>query len=237
MHTTATDGRADAETMALAARDAGLSLHRDHRSQPGPGDGERPRRTARARARPPGPRAERAAGRHHRPRRHRVRHPRRTARWISPTTASPSSTSSIASVHSAFNQDEAQMTERLLRAIACPWVDVIGAPDGTHDPQARGLSLRLRAGRRRRRDGRCRAGDQQPVDRLDLDDQHARLARDRGVEARRSIRTRIPRPRSPSRAGDRDGAARLDCARRRPQYASRRTIPEGPAPPEDESGR
>ena len=39
MHTTATDGRADAETMALAARAAGLSLHRHHRSQPGARDG------------------------------------------------------------------------------------------------------------------------------------------------------------------------------------------------------
>jgi DNA polymerase (family 10) len=36
----------------------------------------------------------------------------------------------IASVHSAFNQDAGQMTERLLRAIACPWVDVLGHPLG-----------------------------------------------------------------------------------------------------------
>src|SRR3990170_7537264 len=36
----------------------------------------------------------------------------------------------IASVHSAFNQDVGQMTERILRAIACPWVDVIGHPTG-----------------------------------------------------------------------------------------------------------
>jgi DNA polymerase (family 10) len=36
----------------------------------------------------------------------------------------------IASVHSAFNQDAEQMTDRLLRAIACPWVDVLGHPTG-----------------------------------------------------------------------------------------------------------
>ena len=36
----------------------------------------------------------------------------------------------IASVHSAFTQDEAQMTDRVLRAIACPWVDVIAHPTG-----------------------------------------------------------------------------------------------------------
>ena len=36
----------------------------------------------------------------------------------------------IASVHSAFNQEPEQMTERILRAIACPWVDVIAHPTG-----------------------------------------------------------------------------------------------------------
>ena len=36
----------------------------------------------------------------------------------------------MASVHSAFTQDAAQMTERLLRAIECPWVDVLGHPTG-----------------------------------------------------------------------------------------------------------
>ena len=77
MHTTATDGRADVETMARAAQAAGLQLHRDHRSQPGARDGQRPRRDARARARARDPRAQRAARRHHAARRHRVRHPRR----------------------------------------------------------------------------------------------------------------------------------------------------------------
>src|SRR6185436_2405395 len=36
----------------------------------------------------------------------------------------------VASVHSAFNQDEAQMTDRLLRAISHPFVDIIGHPTG-----------------------------------------------------------------------------------------------------------
>ena len=36
----------------------------------------------------------------------------------------------IASIHSGFNQDAAQMTDRLLRAIANPWVDVLGHPLG-----------------------------------------------------------------------------------------------------------
>ena len=87
----------------------------------------------------------------------------------------------IASVHSAFNQDAEQMTDRLLRAIACPWVDVIGHPTGRlilkREPYrfdaervftaaaAAGVALEINS----------------QVDRLDLDEVHARLARERGV--------------------------------------------------------
>ncbi|HEY2432944.1 MAG TPA: helix-hairpin-helix domain-containing protein [Vicinamibacterales bacterium] len=35
-----------------------------------------------------------------------------------------------ASIHSGFSQDPARMTDRLLRAIACPWVDVLAHPLG-----------------------------------------------------------------------------------------------------------
>src|SRR5262249_28299992 len=38
----------------------------------------------------------------------------------------------IASVHSAFTQDRTQMTERLLRAIEHPSVDVLGHPTGRY---------------------------------------------------------------------------------------------------------
>ncbi len=88
----------------------------------------------------------------------------------------------IASVHSAFNQDEAQMTERLLRAIACPWVDVIGHPTGRMilkreayrfdmdrvlgAAAAAGVALEINS----------------QIHRLDLDEGHAKLARDRGVK-------------------------------------------------------
>jgi DNA polymerase (family 10) len=87
----------------------------------------------------------------------------------------------IASLHSAFNQDADQMTERLLRAIACPWVDVLGHPLGrvilkrdAHKADmtrvidaaaAAGVALEINA----------------QIDRLDLDDLHARLARARGA--------------------------------------------------------
>ena len=36
----------------------------------------------------------------------------------------------IASVHSAFNQEPEQMTDRLLRALECPWVDILAHPTG-----------------------------------------------------------------------------------------------------------
>jgi DNA polymerase (family 10) len=87
----------------------------------------------------------------------------------------------IASVHSHFAQDEAQMTDRVLRAMACRWVDVIGHPTGRlllkRDPvridmeavmtaaAAQGVALEINA----------------TVDRLDLNDSLARAARDRGV--------------------------------------------------------
>jgi DNA polymerase (family 10) len=87
----------------------------------------------------------------------------------------------IASVHSHFSQDEAEMTDRVLRALECPWVDVLGHPTGrrllkreplrlnmdriTAAAAAQGVALEIN----------CQ------VDRLDLNDAHARLARDRGI--------------------------------------------------------
>jgi len=87
----------------------------------------------------------------------------------------------VASVHSAFNQDRRQMTDRLLRAIEHSHVDILGHPtgrlilrrepypvdvDAVVDAAARhGVALEIN----------CQ------VDRLDLNDAHAKLARDRGV--------------------------------------------------------
>ena len=42
----------------------------------------------------------------------------------------------VVSVHSAFNQDRQQMTDRLLRAIENPHVDILGHPDRPADPAA-----------------------------------------------------------------------------------------------------
>jgi DNA polymerase (family 10) len=87
----------------------------------------------------------------------------------------------IASVHSAFNQDHQEMTARLLRAIENPHVDVLGHPTGRRllkrEPYqfdvtavvdaavAHGVALEIN----------CQ------IERLDLSDVHARLARDRGA--------------------------------------------------------
>ena len=87
----------------------------------------------------------------------------------------------VASVHSAFNQDRQQMTDRLLRAVENPQVDILGHPTGRlllrrdaypldvdaviHAAARYGVALEINA----------------QVDRLDLNDVHAKLARDRGV--------------------------------------------------------
>jgi DNA polymerase (family 10) len=87
----------------------------------------------------------------------------------------------IASVHTAFNQEETQMTERILRAMESPVVDIIGHPTGR-------LLLRREAYRVNIEQVITAAAGSgvmleisSQVDRLDLNDVHARLARDRGV--------------------------------------------------------
>jgi DNA polymerase (family 10) len=87
----------------------------------------------------------------------------------------------IASIHSGFNQDAAAMTDRLLRAIACPWVDVLGHPTGRiilkREPHKADMTRVIEAA--------ARAGVAMEIngqiDRLDLDEAHARQARDAGV--------------------------------------------------------
>ncbi|MBE3072413.1 MAG: PHP domain-containing protein [Acidobacteria bacterium] len=88
----------------------------------------------------------------------------------------------IASVHSAFNQDERQMTDRILRAMDSPVVDIVGHPTGR-------LLLRREAypvNIEQIIEAAARLGVMleisSQVDRLDLNDIHARLARDRGVK-------------------------------------------------------
>ena len=88
----------------------------------------------------------------------------------------------VASVHSGLSQEPARMTERVLRALECPWVDVLGHPTGRMllrreasaldveaiivAAAALGVALEINGQPHRR----------------DLHDTHARLARDRGVK-------------------------------------------------------
>ena len=95
-------------------------------------------------------------------RRHRDATSGPTARSISPTTASPPLDLVVASVHSAFNQDRQQMTDRLLRAIDNPNVDIIGHPTGRRilkrEPYLLDIEAIADAAARRA----CRFGDQLP---------------------------------------------------------------------------
>jgi DNA polymerase (family 10) len=181
MHTTVTDGRADAETMARAAHAAGLSYVAitDHSQS-----------LAMARGLD-----ERAALDH-------ARQVRRLNDRLEGITVLAGIECDIrpdgrmdladdclaeldiviASVHSAFNQEQSQMTDRLLRAIECRWVDIIGHPTGRMILKREGYRLDLE----RVLAAAAKAGVAMEINsqvhRLDLNDIYARLARDRGVK-------------------------------------------------------
>lgn len=88
----------------------------------------------------------------------------------------------VASIHAAIRQEEQEISERLLRAIEHPWVDIIAHPTSrlllrrepaklnleqiTRAAAAHGVALEIN----------CHA------DRLDLSDVNARLARERGAK-------------------------------------------------------
>lgn len=180
MHTTATDGRADAETMARAARASGLEYVgiTDHSQALAMANG-----------------LDEAAVLEH------ARAIRALNGRVEGITLlagiecdiRPDGTMDladdclaqldfvIASVHSAFSQDADRMTDRLLRALACPWVDILGHPTGRlilkREPYRFDVERVFAAA--------AHAGValeiNSQVDRLDLDDTHARLARDRGL--------------------------------------------------------
>ena len=182
MHTTATDGRADAETMARTAKDAGLSYIAitDHTQSLAMANGlDEHRALEHARA---------IRALNGRPEFEGFRVLAGIECDIRPDGTLDLSLDFlaeldyvVASVHSAFNQDERQMTDRLLRAIECPYVDTIGHPTGRlilkRDPYrydvdrvfdaaaAAGVAMEINS----------------QVDRLDLDEIHARRARERGV--------------------------------------------------------
>jgi DNA polymerase (family 10) len=87
----------------------------------------------------------------------------------------------VASIHSNFAQESQQMTDRILRAIENPWVDVLGHPTGRRLLQREPLKFDMTAVM----DSVSRHGVTMEincqVERLDLNDSHARAARERGI--------------------------------------------------------
>jgi DNA polymerase (family 10) len=87
----------------------------------------------------------------------------------------------VASIHSNFAQESQQMTDRILRAIENPWVDVLGHPTGRRLLQRDPLKFDMGAVM----DSVSRHGVTLEincqVERLDLNDSHARAARERGI--------------------------------------------------------
>ncbi len=180
-HTTATDGRADVETMGFAARDAGLEYLAitDH---------------SQALAMANGLDEHRALD--------HARHIREVSEQLEGITLLAGIECDIladgtldlaedclaeldlviASLHSAFDQDEDRMTDRILRAIDSAVVDVIGHPTGRlllrRDPYRLNIERVL--------DAAARTGVAMEINsqvhRLDLSDIHARRARERGVK-------------------------------------------------------
>jgi DNA polymerase (family X) len=88
----------------------------------------------------------------------------------------------IASVHSHFNQDPAQMTERLLKTIENKHVSVIGHPTGRmllrRDAYKYDMEAVLNAAAKHK----VAMEHNAYPDRLDLNDQHLRMAKQRGVK-------------------------------------------------------
>jgi DNA polymerase (family 10) len=88
----------------------------------------------------------------------------------------------VASVHSAFNLDQSQMTDRVLRAIDNPYVDILGHPTGRlilrREPYKLDIDAVIKAAAQR---GVAIEINSQ-IDRLDFNDINARLAKQHGVK-------------------------------------------------------
>ena len=88
----------------------------------------------------------------------------------------------IASVHSAFNQEAPKMTERLLRAVNNPHVSIVGHPTGRillrRDAYPFDMEKVLNTAAQNKVAMELNAYP----DRLDLNDRHLRMAKERGVK-------------------------------------------------------
>jgi DNA polymerase (family 10) len=88
----------------------------------------------------------------------------------------------IASVHSAFNQDAAKMTDRLLRVVNNSYISIVGHPTGRillrRDAYQYDMDAVLNAAAKNKVAMELNAYP----DRLDLCDRHLRMAKERGVK-------------------------------------------------------
>ena len=180
-HTTETDGREDIEAMAAAAREAGLTYLAitDHSKALAMANGlDEPRALAHAaRIRAIGQRLEGItllAG---------------IECDIRPDGTMDLSDDClaqldvvVASVHSAFNQDASQMTDRVLRAVACPYVDIIGHPTSRALLRREASQLDVNALIRAAAAAGVALEINAQAHRLDLSDTHAKAAREGGVK-------------------------------------------------------
>jgi DNA polymerase (family 10) len=88
----------------------------------------------------------------------------------------------IASVHSAFGQEEREMTDRVLRAVESPVVDIIGHPTGRLLLRREPYRLNIEELIESAAQHNVALEINSQIHRLDLNDVHAKLARDRGVK-------------------------------------------------------
>ena len=86
-----------------------------------------------------------------------------------------------ASIHSGFSQEGPQITDRLLRAIECPWVDVVAHPLGRRLLKREAHKADMAAVFRAAAQAGVAMEINSQIERLDLDETHARQARDAGV--------------------------------------------------------
>ena len=87
----------------------------------------------------------------------------------------------IVSVHSAFNMERQQMTDRILRAIENPHVDILGHPTGRRLLARQAYPVDMESVLDAAKHHRIAVEINCQAERLDLSDAHAQLARERGV--------------------------------------------------------
>ncbi len=88
----------------------------------------------------------------------------------------------VASVHSMFSQEPQEMTDRLLRAISNPNVSIIGHPTGRLLLKRDAYNFDMEAILKAAAENKVAMELNAYPDRLDLNDVHLRMARDRGVK-------------------------------------------------------